>query len=861
MVFTIKMIEKNSGRTTPDFTFEVGFITSTMRETLLRHIVSAQNDLLGTDLGSIGRQLTLGVQYETYVGSEKLGFIIHRSADFDNDLGCLVFKNVDTGCFFSVPFPLTNTNGKIFLDLPYLGTDLNYNDYSITDMNSLKALLGQFRMRYQTKVTDLYRMGMSDYNTAFFVPIWYDTYNEFRLITDIDGKNYQVQKGYFHNLFTFWNWYIFLTGQRYHPVQYLETMSGEKIYCALPISPIEEDHMLQDDTDPYFADADQIGKPCIAYDFQAGTDMRRLLPTVGSTLLLSNGSQMQFKHTVNNLTHYYYIEIMNATENPTVKLSTTFNCRRHSGDMLGSMFSGSLDSDPNFDYIQYFVGNNEYPCRLTAINLWATPYEDSGVAQYIAENEGEPASFWNKYPTTPLTIAATYTAIWDVDSDYTGGERMTIWNKDSLYQSLLLCNVSGFRNNEHENPDDFVNLFTTYRLTDPPIAAINTTNGGIIDIGTADGARRLWGISGSISPDEPESGSGSIGGGGGTTGESAGGRGTFNDAGDVISLPEYNIDTLPNQGLWNNLKFGQTTQDSCPTNLNALASYLSDWSLESYDKKFANILSLKVISAPMTPSGDVWGTLKIRNNTLEGSSVAKATRQYETFNLIENFRLEEYFGSFLDYAPYTVIQIYLPFSGTYDLNPSDIYGKTLKISVRIDWITGNLLYVIYADSTILYRFTGNSTFEYPLTSNDYTGRINAIIATLMSAGATVGSVATASVSGGLSLIGAVGNGVATVKNATDIFKEQGQTISKGAFGCNIGNMDVRRPYLLITRPKQIVAARYGATYGFPSMMSSTLSMLSGYIKVASCHWKNLDRATNEEIAEIDRLLKTEGAIL
>ena len=873
--FNIKMVEKNSGRTTADFQFNVGYINSNINHTPGLNQVNSHepND---SDIGAIGRQLTLGVWYETYVNQidedHKLGFIVSRSANFTTALGCLLFKNLDSGCSFTVPFPISAETGTVYLALPYIGVDLDYEQYNITDMQSLKSLLGQFRQRYQFKTHALYRMGMEEPDTAFFVGVWHDSSNRKRIISDIYGaREPETLKGFYHNLFCFWNWYIFLTGERYHPVQYLETLSGEKIYLALPISEMEYDHMLKDYTTPYFNAADLVGKPCISYDFQTGTDLRRLLPIVGSTLQLKNGSVIRLRHEVNNYRHYYYYEIINQTELPTVILSASFQTRRENADMVQEEFSGSLDTDLNYDYIQYFVGNNNYPCRLSAVCLWGTPYEDSGIVEYIAENSGQPATFWNQYPTTPITIAAVYTAIWDIDSDYTASERETIWGKDDLYTTLLLSNVTGYRSQSYVTYQYFCNLFSTIKLTgstsDIP-SAINTTNGGEIKIDTANGARRLWGISSTHPEDEPESGGGSIGGGAGSGGSSIGGKGNFDDSGTSIDKPP-----IPNfmgaNGLWNIWDLDEADSANCYLTMEGLMEYLETERVgQSYEERVSDIVSLKVIFTPVVPTLGERGKFEIKGNEIMYSQVARVQKQFSDFTLANNIKLEPYFGSFLDYSPYTKVQVYLPFAGTYDLNTSDLIGKTASLSVRVDWMTGNLLYTIRVNdgntNTILYRFTGNSAVELPLTATDYGSKVSSTVNTVLSAAATLGSLAVAVATEGAAipaLIAAAGSGMMSNINAIKAVNSLGTTKSKGSFGSSLGAMDVLKPYLIVTRPKQVVAEKYGEIYGYPSMMSATLSTLTGYIKVAECQWKNLPNATDEEIAEIDRLLKTEGAII
>lgn len=76
-----------------------------------------------------------------------------------------------------------------------------------------------------------------------------------------------------------------------------------------------------------------------------------------------------------------------------------------------------------------------------------------------------------------------------------------------------------------------------------------------------------------------------------------------------------------------------------------------------------------------------------------GSSITGVTatklsgQQYAvmTSNVVE---MEEYFGDFRDYQPYTTMEIYVPWHGTLPIDPSVWYGHTLQVMMVVDLITG-----------------------------------------------------------------------------------------------------------------------------------------------------------------------------
>ena len=872
--FKISIKKVDTSASSVGYSFRIGCVTSTVNISAAVNSVTTERPT-NSNISFVGSQLTIGDVYDCFIGDNidvehKLGFQLVREDDFDtsNNVGCLKFFNEDTGCFFTVPFSTNNTK-DIYLCLPYLGADVDFTDLNVVTMSDVKSILTIFREKYQQKVHDVWTMGMNRNDTAFFVAIWNNDTTQ-RLITDYNNSGYISRYiGYYHNLMTYWNWHTFVTGKRYYNVQYLETADHKKIYCGLTVSNLYNDHLFLDYTTPYFEDADAQAPPKISYDFQSGTDLTALLPTTGSTIALANGSVLTCRHKTESNRHYYYYEIVNNTETPQVILSAAFNTRRQTGDLVSANYTRRFDDYNNFDYITQPVSNYNYALHLACVNLMISPniHGDMVVTRYISENENRSESFWNKFPETPLTICGVYTSSWSMDSaDHTSAERLADWVKTSSYMDLMIMNITGYKNQSYTSYSYFMNLFSTIHLSTTQISSINATNGGEIDIDNADNCRRLWGISDHIEPDPPDTGEGSIG--GGSTINSRGGNGSFDDNSDNIAIDQLTVN-VPANDLWHNWDLGASNSSTCVQNLYSLAYYLQHLVLgRSFSEKLSNFVSIKLITAPNLPEVSQAGRMYIRNTEIYYSEAAEIIEQFTTYTLASGIYIPEYFGSFLDYAPYTKVQIYLPFSGTYDLNPSDIIGKRITLTVRIDWISGNLLYIIRVDNdnsyTILYRFTGNCACEIPLTATDYGAKITSGVTAILSAAATIGSVAAAISTEGAAtpfIISAIGGGVNTITHGVTAINTQGETKSKGTFGSSIGAMDNKSPYLIVTRPKRVMAENYGSIYGYPSMYSVKLSRLNGFIKVKQCNWSGFGNATDEEIDEIDRLLKTEGAII
>ena len=272
--------------------------------------------------------------------------------------------------------------------------------------------------------------------------------------------------------------------------------------------------------------------------------------------------------------------------------------------------------------------------------------------------------------------------------------------------------------------------------------------------------------------------------------------------------------------------------------------------------------------------------------------------QYVEFSL-GKIKIEKYFGSFLDYAPYTNIQIYIPFVGYQTLNTDEIMGNEILLYYHVDLATGNFtchLQVIRADVFYIANiFTGNMMSKYCISSRSFDQ--------LISAGITAaGTIASA----GLGALAATSSTTAATSTATMAAKSAsaGSTTALATQGTraistnvniplnnfappeptdppvpNVNNVIVKPPiirtgslsgsdplfapkeaFIIINRPNPAIADKYSSFYGFRANYTETLSNLSGYTKVSAVNLKGFESATLEEKQTIkDQLIS--GIIL
>lgn len=268
------------------------------------------------------------------------------------------------------------------------------------------------------------------------------------------------------------------------------------------------------------------------------------------------------------------------------------------------------------------------------------------------------------------------------------------------------------------------------------------------------------------------------------------------------------------------------------------------------------------------------------------------------------FELKEYYGSALDYSPNTKVSCYLPYIGTVSLNTDDVMGRTLQVKYRVDICSGSCVAKILVDGNVIYQYPGCCSVPIPFSSADFSSYGSAIISAVKTgvavaaAGAgmpelgasvigmdasqqsgktiTMERVETArnpktgrqittgtekvtkEISGTeASLSGIAQTGVSNTANSVTASK----TIVErsGSFSGNSGYLGVRRPYLIIERPRMCMPANYQQLNGFPSMITLELGTCKGFTRVQQVQLTGF-YATNPEQAEILQLLKA-GVIL
>lgn len=302
-------------------------------------------------------------------------------------------------------------------------------------------------------------------------------------------------------------------------------------------------------------------------------------------------------------------------------------------------------------------------------------------------------------------------------------------------------------------------------------------------------------------------------------------------------------------------------------------------------------------------------------NFLTTISMPPCVSQWYTYDF-GSVQVKPYSGTYLDYAPYTKVQLFLPFIGSVSLNTDEVMSSVLGLKYRIDLLSGQCVAMLSVNGSYLYQWTGECAVPIPLTGNDWSrvyaaavGAVGAVAGSYLSMGsgamlmsqardAGIASLRTATAAGNaFSRINKV-NGAPAMRDRMSTVadmaidnarraSEQGDIISRGRVAGRIsaavsgtvnsvmgakqsishsgtvtgsaGMLGIKQPFVWIEYPNQSLAENYKHFVGYPSNISGKISSFSGYTECEQVIPSGFS-GTDGELAEVLSLLK-EGVYL
>lgn len=359
--------------------------------------------------------------------------------------------------------------------------------------------------------------------------------------------------------------------------------------------------------------------------------------------------------------------------------------------------------------------------------------------------------------------------------------------------------------------------------------------------------------------DDPYSGGGYSGSGGGPNPDGTGTTGTgglHDDSSDAIPTPSLPTDATISSGLF-------TAYNPSASQLASFASAL--WNMQVSDindvlrflfggDAFNAVIGLHLL--PVAPSVGSSQSIKL-GNWDTNVSAPKITSQYVQVPF-GSLLLPEYWGNCIDYAPYTKIQLALPYIGIVDVDTDDVLGSTNTLTYNIDVLSGAICATLHCVkfnlSSVIYQWSGACAVSLPFSGASYNSVLSAI-AGIAAAGMGFAAMAAGPIGAALPAAAlAAGGGAFGAGSAASIMGTmKGKVQKSGSFGANSGALGIMTPYFILTRPVQSVPASWQADKGYPANISAQLGTLLGYTEVSEI---NLEcSGTEAEKKEIIDLLK------
>lgn len=361
---------------------------------------------------------------------------------------------------------------------------------------------------------------------------------------------------------------------------------------------------------------------------------------------------------------------------------------------------------------------------------------------------------------------------------------------------------------------------------------------------------------------------------------SIGGNGAYNPDNNVIVGSEkpkieitslgtlfrnyvVSINTLSQLGTWMNSFTSVIPEGTNPSDTALVIEQATKYA--QFNDKASAIVSLKVIYTPTAlPTS---GAQNITVNSEDtGLSSPVLSSQYIK-GTMGAYRFNRYYDSFLDYSPYTTIELYLPFYGMLRLEPESFMDDTLTVNYTIDVLTGILTYeIMNSKNGVLYTAEGNCSYEVPLTATDYSGKISALqnlynirnrttLEGLTTALGAITSGANGNLGGAVSSITSITNRAMDANEAAINYQHTKIPVSRtGNISGSAGLGTPLYPYVIIKRARMAMPATMGSEMGFRSNISATLGSLSGFTKVQNIKLSNMGIATAEEISMVKEQL-------
>jgi hypothetical protein len=332
--------------------------------------------------------------------------------------------------------------------------------------------------------------------------------------------------------------------------------------------------------------------------------------------------------------------------------------------------------------------------------------------------------------------------------------------------------------------------------------------------------------------------------GGDDTSGTGGGDGNYDDTSTPIDFPALPVGGALTSGMIKGFVMNSG-------NLIGLQSKLWDMNFFDIATQFQKLVNqpldcfISLHCLPFTPTeGSSPQNIKLGgfDTTIQANPI---TVQYMEIDA-GTIDVKEFWGSALDYAPFTEVSLFVPFVGYRPLRIEDIQNVTLAMKYHVDVLTGDCVAYLKCGQSVMYSWSGNCRSSIPVTSMSS----DLLFKNITAAGAVGLGLATGNPASAAA--GAVTGAINTATAKTQVQRS-------GDLGGSVGLMSDFVPYLIFHRPKQSLAKEYNKFKGYPANITYALGNLKGYTEVEHINL-SVQGATDTELEEIKTLLQN-GVII
>lgn len=235
----------------------------------------------------------------------------------------------------------------------------------------------------------------------------------------------------------------------------------------------------------------------------------------------------------------------------------------------------------------------------------------------------------------------------------------------------------------------------------------------------------------------------------------------------------------------------------------------------------------------------------------------------EGYNRRFNFgdlEINEYYGSYLDYAPFTTITIYLPYIGYKPLDVSKVMGKKINVTYSVDFVLGMVTaYIAYYENEnkqVFAEFTGQMGIPIKITGKNTSESERAVKDAALSVGAFVLAAGAVIATGGSALpiaVGAIGAGVNAVGKTITANITEPDSVTIGNAGAENWLISPQGCYVYIQRARTATPENFADINGWATRYTGLVSEFTGYLECSEV--VNTVNTTAEEKNLITNLLK------